>query len=138
MQWNLRFGFFYACTWVYLSYNSHLWINPSCGTPPLLTSLFRFDRFNTFETCLRDIDGLLQNWDRTTGTVARADTPKSENLDESLPPPGSTRRTRDKKDKEKELREREKEKEKEKEKAKEVGGLSQYERCLTLQVPTVI
>lgn len=105
---------------------------------PLLTSLFRFDRFNTFETCLRDIDGLLQNWDRTTGTVARADTPKSENLDESLPLPGSTRRTRDKKEKEKELREREKEKEKEKEKAKEVCGLSQYERCLTLQVARVI
>ena len=105
---------------------------------PFLTSLFRFGRFNTFETCLRDIDGLLQNWDRTTGTVARADTPKSENLDESLPPPGSTRRTRDKKDKEKEFREREKEKEKEKEKAKEVGGLCQSERCLTLQVPRVI
>ena len=54
--------------------------------------------------------------------MARADTPKSENLDDILPVPGSTRRTRDKKDKEKELREREKEKEKEK--AKEVCGLS--------------
>ena len=62
--------------------------------------------------------------------MVRPDTPKSENLDDTLPPPGSTRRTRDKKDKEKELREREKEKEKEK--AKEVGGLSQYEPCLTL------
>lgn len=91
----------------------------------LLTSSSRFGRFNAFETSLRDIDGLLQNWDRTTGTVVRPDTPKSENFDDTLPAPGSTRRTREKKDKEKELREREKEKEKEK--AKEVGGLSQYE-----------
>ena len=89
---------------------------------PLLTRLFRFGRFNTFETSLRDIDGLLQNWDRTTGTVVRADTPKSENFDDTLPAPGSTRRNRDKKDKEKELREREKEREREK--AKEVGVLS--------------
>ena len=51
--------------------------------------------------------------------MARADTPKSENFDETIPVPGSTRRTRDKKDKEKELREREKEREKER--AKEVG-----------------
>ena len=86
----------------------------------VLTRFFRFHRFTAFETSLRDIDGLLQNWDRTTGTVARADTPKSENLDDILPAPGSTRRARDKKDKEKELREREKEREKEK--AKEVGG----------------
>lgn len=91
----------------------------------LLTGSSRFRRFNAFETSLRDIDGLLQNWDRTTGTVVRADTPKSENFDDTLPAPGSTRRTRDKKDKEKELREREKEKEKEK--AKEVGDLKQYE-----------
>ena len=105
-----------------LSY-SHLWVT-LVVVRSLLTSLFRFDRFNAFETSLRDIDGLLQNWDRTTGTVVRADTPKSENFDDTLPAPGSTRRTRDKKDKEKELREREKEREKEK--AKEVGGLSQY------------
>lgn len=59
---------------------------------------------------------MLQNWDRSTGTVARADTPKSENFEDFLPAPGSTRRGRDKK--EKELREREKEREKEK--AKEV------------------
>ena len=90
----------------------------------LLTSSSRFGRFNAFETSLRDIDGLLQNWDRTTGAVVRADTPKSENFEDTLPAPGSTRRTRDKKDKEKELREREKEKEKEK--AKEVGDRSQY------------
>ena len=51
--------------------------------------------------------------------MARPDTPKSENFDETIPVPGSTRRARDKKDKEKELREREKEREKEK--AKEVG-----------------
>lgn len=101
----------------------------------LLTSSFRFGRFTAFETSLRDIDGLLQNWDRTTGTVARADTPKSENFDDILPAPGSTRRTRDKKDKEKELREREKEREKEK--AKEVGGLSQFEPRLTFQVSRV-
>ena len=91
----------------------------------LLTNSSRFGRFSAFETSLRDIDGLLQNWDRTTGTVARADTPKSENFDDTLPAPGSTRRSRDKKDKEKELREREKEREKEK--AKEVCGLGQYE-----------
>lgn len=48
--------------------------------------------------------------------MARADTPKSENFEDFLPAPGSTRRGRDKK--EKELREREKEREKEK--AKEV------------------
>lgn len=64
---------------------------------------------------------MLQNWDRTTGTVARADTPKSENFDDTIPVPGSTRRAREKKDKEKELREREKEREKEK--AKEVGDM---------------
>ena len=63
----------------------------------------------------------MQNWDRTTGTVARADTPKSENFDDTIPVPGSTRRAREKKDKEKELREREKEREKEK--AKEVGDM---------------
>lgn len=50
--------------------------------------------------------------------MARTDTPKSENFDETIPIPGSTRKARDKKDKEKELREREKEREKEK--AKEV------------------
>lgn len=81
----------------------------------------RIVRFTTFETSLRDIDNLLQNWDRTTGTVARADTPKSENFDDTIPVPGSTRRAREKKDKEKELREREKEREKEK--AKEVGDM---------------
>ena len=64
---------------------------------------------------------MLQNWDRTTGTVTRADTPKSENFDDTIPVPGSTRRAREKKDKEKELREREKEREKEK--AKEVGDM---------------
>ena len=52
--------------------------------------------------------------------MARADTPKSENLEDTIPISGSTKRARDKKDKEKELREREKEKEKEK--AKEVSG----------------
>ena len=74
------------------------------------------DRFTAFENSFRDIDNLLQTWDRTTGTTARSDTPKSENLDENLPAPA--RRGRDKKDKEKEIKEREKEKEKEK--AKEV------------------
>ena len=90
----------------------------------VLNVVFRYDRFTAFESSLRDIDGLLQNWDRTTGTVARADTPKSENLDDFLPAPGSTRRTRDKKDKEKELREREKEREREK--AKEVSDIYIY------------
>ena len=90
-------------------------------TSNVLSGCFcRFGRFNAFETSLRDIDGLLQNWDRSTGTVARADTPKSENFDDFLPAPGLTRRGRDKK--EKELREREKEREKEK--AKEVCDLS--------------
>ncbi|XP_068693384.1 hydrocephalus-inducing protein homolog [Montipora foliosa] len=78
-------------------------------------------RFTTFETSLRDIDNLLQNWDRTTGNVARADTPKSDNLEETIPVPGSTRKGRDKKDKEREQREKEKEKEREKEKSKEVS-----------------
>lgn len=86
-----------------------------------LSEIPRIVRFTTFETSLRDIDNLLQNWDRTTGNVTRTDTPKSENFEETIPVPSSTRRGREKKDKEKELREREKEREREK--AKEVGDV---------------
>ena len=56
--------------------------------------------------------------------MARADTPKSDNLEETIPVPGSTRKGRDKKDKEREQREKEKEKEREKEKSKEVTNFN--------------
>lgn len=70
--------------------------------------LFRFSRF---ESSLRDIDNVLQYWDRSTGTVNRPDTPKSD-IQEPEPPSGAAKKGKgDKKDKEKE---------KEKEKNKEV------------------
>ena len=78
-------------------------------------------RFRKFESSLRDVSLLLENWDRCTGNVIRVETPKSETEPE-ITQTGSNKKMRDKKgdkekDKEKEKeREREKEKEKEKEK----------------------
>lgn len=68
-------------------------------------------RFARFESCLRDIDNVLQHWDRSTGQVNRPETPKSDNQEPE--PPSAPGFKKGKKDKEKE-------KEKEKEKIKEV------------------
>ena len=64
-----------------------------------------FLRFQRFETSLRDISSLLENWDRSTGNVVRVETPKSETEPE-VTQTGSNKKMRDKKS--------EKEKEKEK------------------------
>jgi hydrocephalus-inducing protein len=80
--------------------------------------MYLFYRFNLFESSLREIDNVLQFWDRATGTINRPDTPRSDNQEPEPPPPPtvfSKKGRGDKKEKEKE-----KEKEREREKAKEV------------------
>ena len=61
-----------------------------------------FIRFQKFESSLRDVSSLLENWDRSTGNVVRVETPKSETEPE-ITQTGSNKKMRDKKsDKEKE------------------------------------
>ena len=85
----------------------------------MTTAFFPHFRFQKFETSLRDVSSLLENWDRSTGNVIRVETPKSENEPE-ITQTGSNKKMRDKKG--------EKEKEKEKEKMlKEVSPAQHYE-----------
>ena len=69
-------------------------------------------RFTLFESSLREIDNLLQSWDRASGAVVRSDTPKSDIPDYEPPQVGSNKKAKERKDKDKE---------KDKDKAKEVS-----------------